>query len=102
MSDTDILTGIVIFFVTLGVLLPFIHEAFDETISNVNTEGVEFASGQGLSTDNVGLLDIAVSIFTMFFWTFGSIPIVIDLILFVPIRIIFAILLFKLIRGVGG
>ncbi|KKN50125.1 hypothetical protein LCGC14_0636230 [marine sediment metagenome] len=102
MSDTDILLTIIIFFVALGVLLPFIHAAFDEQVTDLNTQGVEFASGQGFSEDSVSILGIVTSILTMFFWTFGNIPVIIDLLLFVPIRIIFMILLFKLIRGVGG
>ena len=102
MSDTVILSTIVIFFVVLGVRLPFIHAAFDQTITNLDTEGIEFASGQGFSESNVTILGIITSIFTMFFWTFGNIPVVIDLLLFVPLRIIFMILLFKLVRGVGG
>ncbi len=102
MSDTNLLLTIIIFFVALGVLLPFIHAAFDQQVTDLNTQGVEFESGQGFSEDSVSILGIVTSIFTMFFWTFGNIPVVIDLVLFVPIRIIFIVLLFKLVRGVGG
>ncbi len=102
MSDTVILSTIVLFFVVLGAVLPSIHSTFDQITSNLDTQGIEFASGQGFSESNVGVLDIVVSIFTMFFWTFGAIPLIIELIIFVPIRIIFMVLLFKLVRGVGG
>ena len=102
MSDMDILATIVIFFITLGTVMPFIHASFDETETNVNTKGVEFAAGQDLAASNVSILGVVLSIFTMFFWTFGNIPVILDLILFVPLRIIFIVLLYKLIRGVGG
>ena len=42
MSDTAIMTGIVIFFVSLGVLLPFIHEGFNQTQTNLDVENIEF------------------------------------------------------------
>ena len=102
MGDTAILTTIIVIFVILGAALPFIHSAFGETSTNVNTEGVEFASGQGFSTSNTSILGIVVSIFTMFFWTFGSIPLILEIVIFVPVRIMFMVLLFKLVRGVGG
>ncbi len=102
MSDTSLLLTIIIFFVSLGVILPFLHADFNQGGTTFDEEGIETASGQSFSTEDVTILGIVVSIFTMFFWTFGNIPVVIDVILFVPIRIIFAILLFKLVRGVGG
>lgn len=102
MSDTGILLTIVGIFVALGVILPFVHVAFDEPTTNLNQEGVEFASGQGFSENDVTILGVVTSIFTMFFWTFGNITPVIDFIIFIPLRIIFLVLLFKLIRGVGG
>ncbi len=102
MSDTIILSTIVIIFVALGAVLPFIHASFDQSVTNTDQELIEFKSGQGFSTNDVTVLGIVVSIFTMFFWTFGNINAVLDLVIFVPMRIIFVVLLFKLIRGVGG
>lgn len=103
MSDTAILLTIITVFVFLGAILPFINEAFGQDGTSLNTAGIEFATGQGFDDENeVSIGKIAVSIFTMFFWTFGSIPALLDLLLFVPLRIIFVVLLFKLIRGVGG
>lgn len=102
MSDTIILSTIIILFVVLGAVLPFIHTSFDQSTADVNTEGIEFTSGQAFTTNNVTVLGIVVSIFTMFFWTFGNIPAILDIIIFVPIRIMFMVLLYKLVRGVGG
>lgn len=104
MSDTAILATIVIIFVTLGAILPFIHATFDQQETNFNVEDVEFESGQSLlfSEDQVTVLGVVASIFTMFFWTFGAIPIILEIIIFLPMRIIFVVLLYKLVRGVGG
>ena len=103
MGDTAILFTIITIFVFLGAILPFINTAFGQDETNLNTAGVEFATGQGFDDENsISIGSIAVSIFIMFFWTFGAIPVLLDLLLFVPMRIVFVILLFKLIRGVGG
>lgn len=102
MSDTVILMTIVIFFVVLGAVLPFVHASFDETATNLNTENIAFESGQSLGQNEVTILGVVLSIITMFFWTFGTIPAIIEVTIFLPIRIIFGVLLFKLIRGVGG
>ncbi len=102
MSDTIMLSTIVIIFVSLGAILPFVHASFDQSVTNVNAEGIEFESGQSSSTNTVTVLGVVVSITTMFFWTFGSIPAILDTIIFVPMRIMFLVLLFKLVRGVGG
>lgn len=108
MSDTAILTGIVIFFVVLGVILPFVQADFGQTKTNFDVKGLQTGTGNSLeSADSIGgaistTSKILFSVLTMFFWTFGAIPLIMDLILFVPIRIVFAVLLFKLVRGVGG
>ncbi len=102
MSDIVVLSSIVIFFVVLGAVVPFIHADFGQTTTDLNTKGLEGKSGQGVSESTVSAISVTLSIFTMFFWTFGNIPVIIDLVLFVPLRVILAILSFKLIRGVGG
>ncbi len=103
MSDTQILLTIVIIFVFLGAIIPFINVAFTQENTQFNVDGIEFATGEGFQDESsVSIGSIVTSIFTMFFWTFGSIPVLLDLLVFVPLRITFVVLLFKLIRGVGG
>ena len=102
-----ILFTIILIFVSLGAILPFVHEAFDQQVVDLNVPNVEFQTGQQLKEETqisalarVG--SVLISIISMFFFTFGAIPLIIDLVVFVPLRIIFAILIFKLLRGVGG
>jgi len=108
MSDTAILTTIVLFFVVLGTVLPFIQQDFSQDVIDLDVKGIQTDSGQSVEGVNsiggaiVVTSTILFSIITMFFWTFGAIPVIIDLLLFVPIRIVFVVLLFKLVRGVGG
>ncbi len=103
MSDTGILLTIIIIFVTLGAILPFVNASFGQAQTDLQTSGIEFATGQGFDDESaVSIGKIVTSIFLMFFWTFGLLPILLEALIFVPLRITFVILLFKLIRGVGG
>ncbi len=102
MSDTIVIYTIIIAFVALGAILPFINEAFNQQDIDFNAQNVEFQGGQNLFSNTVTVLGVITSVVTMFFWTFGAIPAIIDLVVFTPIRIMFAILLYKLILRVGG
>ena len=103
-SDTGILFGIIIFFVLLGAVLPFINEfnpqgsPFSETNLTTGFNGEDLAPADY----NVitAVVKISGSIISMFFWTFGAIPFYIDLIIFIPIRFLLWYLVVRLIRGV--
>lgn len=101
-SDVGIMLGIITAFFVLGFGLPFIHDAFGETASTLDTGGINFQAGQGFSTDSTSVLEIIVSVTTIFFFTFGAVPLWLDAIILLPIRIIFFVLLYRQIRGVGG
>lgn len=101
-TDTGIMLGILFAFFLLGFSLPFIHDAFGEAQTNVNAGGILFQSGQGFSQNETSILEVIVSIFTIFFFTFGAVPIAIDIVILFPIRIILVWLLFRQIRGIGG
>lgn len=92
-TDIGILTTILFIFVGLGLILPFIHAGLDSDETNIDTDGIESAVSQ-----DVTILGIIGSVAGMFFWTFGSLPIIIDG-FFVVIRIVFYVILFKVIRG---
>ncbi len=100
-TDTILLWTIVSIFVLLGAILPFIHEDFGQPVTQLESGLVKDASAQNIeaSTSSVTVLGVIVSIFTIFFWTFGNIPAIIDLVVFVPMRIMFLVLLFRNLRG---
>ncbi|NIV12566.1 MAG: hypothetical protein GWN62_15185 [Aliifodinibius sp.] len=88
------MTTILFVFVLLGVTLPFINQEFGENPNNINTEGID----EIIADDGVNALDVVLSVFTIFFWTFGALPFWLDGILLVP-RIMLAVISFQLIRG---
>jgi len=100
MGDTSILITIVIIFVFLGALLPFVHAAFGQPETDLNVGNIPFQSGDEFTEDDITVTGVIGSIFLMFFWTFGAIPALLDLLVFVPLRIGFVYLLFRAIRGI--
>lgn len=94
-NNSSIMFGIIIFFVALGVLLPLLHEDFNQSFSDPD----ETQLTKNINEDDLSVITtpatIIFSVFKMFFWTFGAIPTIIDLLIFLPLRILLAVLLLK-------
>lgn len=103
-NDISIITGIIILFVALGTMLPFIREDFGQTQT---TDYLIDDFNQGIANDvdtvgNVSAFNVIISIFKLFFWTFGEIPLLIDALLFIPLRIILVLTIARNIWIGGG
>lgn len=98
-SDTSLFMTLLIIFVLMGTLLPFVTTAFSQQANTYDVEGVQDAVGQGLTTNPVTVLDVVLSIFLIFFWTF-AIPALVEVLFLLPMRILFWYLFVRLIRGV--
>jgi len=87
---------IITIFVVIGVLLPYAQ-------SSINTDSQDFGlnsiNDDVASASPVTALTIFLSIIKMFTFTFGDLPIIIDLILFMPLRIIAWVIIASKIRG---
>lgn len=97
-NDVEIITGIVLYFLILGFMLPFIHADFNQPESTINTEDFQGEIGQ----EDVSATDVMFSIFSMFFWSFGSLAPWFDLTFMMAVRIALAILIFRQIRSGAG
>ena len=97
-NDMTILGGIVLVFVLIGFMTPFINDEFGGSAPENNINDVT----DGIEPDDVSAWDVIVSIFKMFFWTFGSIPSWLDAILFIPMRIVLVVLIARNIWVGGG
>jgi hypothetical protein len=93
----------------MGVILPFVKsEMGAEYETNAySTENITDSIGNaGKSTNAItgspNFWDILVSVFKMFFWTFGDIHWIIDAIIFIPLRIILALTVARNIWIGGG
>ena len=110
MAENDIgyILFIFILFVTLGIALPFINQdiAFNDDTEFSGNNYSNIYQGEDLGdisavTASISLLNVVVSVASMFFWTFGALPVFLDA-FFVIIRIIFALLIYRLLRSGGG
>ncbi len=109
-NDVSIITGIIATFILLGVFLPILEAGYNVTPSNTDvsdfTDSLNNASkalgkktGFEAVVGSLGFFDIAASILKMFTWTFGALPVWLDLI-FIIFRIILIILVVRIIRGI--
>ena len=88
MSDTTIIYGMVFFFIFLGLVMPFIDQAFSREVTNYDLQGIEDTAGQNITSNPITIGEIILSIFLMFFWDFNT-PLVIQLLILLPLRIVF-------------
>ena len=128
-NDSSILAGLIIFFIAMGVLMPFIHDAFSNTVTITNIELLEtesFNAGEqannsqadcywlflpgrptlicpeAVADETVNAINIITSILKMFIWTFGQVPFFIDLLLLEPLRILGYFLTYRALRSGAG
>ena len=119
-NDTSIIAGLILFFIGMGVLLPYINQAYSDTATSFDPDiydGIDSeltlpescANSTGFFDDvacqaqqGTSVIGILISILSIFFWTFGAIPLFLDLLLFVPLRIILYFLVYRAIRSGSG
>ena len=98
-----IIGGIIIFFILLGGFLPYVNEGLNARAVSFNTDDIENTISADIqSTTSINAFNIILSIFSMFFWTFGSLPFWLDLLIFTPLRIILIVTLARNIWVGGG
>jgi len=83
-TEIDVFIIITFVFVILGFALPYIQESF----------GYNVTANTLYNSQEINFLTISTSIISMFGFTFGALPLWLDLCIFVPLRI-FWILVFK-------
>ena len=104
MSDLRILLLIISIFFLVGVTLPFINDSFGEAGA---TSGQEINQTDLISSitekedENVKGTDVLKSVGLMFFWTFGALPVYLDL-FFSILRILLVIVIYRQIRSGAG
>ncbi len=89
---------IIILFIFIGTafILPFVNSEFGTSSPDYDTDNVqdEFISEDLTDVSSVSAGDLLKSIGKIFFWTFGDLPLWLDLI-FVVLRITFLVLIIK-------
>lgn len=98
MNDLYWLLLILFIFVGVGVVLPFVNDEFGTSASEVDT-GV---LSEDVSGSEAGVGTVLLSIIKMASWSFGDLPFFVELLIFLPLRVLFYILLYRQFRSGGG
>lgn len=101
-SDTYIFSGILLVFVLLGTLLPFIHDEFEGSSGISDSDIEDVTRDFGDEDEDLSFTDVIASIFSMFFWTFGSVWWVLDLLVLTPMRVVLVVMLVRWTWFGGG
>lgn len=100
-NDVSFIILIVTVFILVGTFLPFVNESFNNSVTTFNTEGLVTNTDDQINTDKVSATTVFFSIFSMFFWSFGALPIFLE-IFFIIMRIILGVLIYRNVRSGGG
>jgi hypothetical protein len=88
-NDMIIIYSIMVFFIILGGLLPFVQDAFGQSQTTDQTKPfIDDLTHKATRISTTNAFSILLSVIKMFFWTFGTLPFIIDLVIFIPLRII--------------
>lgn len=96
MGDNIALITLLVIFLVIGFIAPFIASAYKSNIGTVNTDGIISDAG---NTD-VTATTVVGSLFKVFFWTFGLLPAWMDALIMLPLRVWFGTLIYDKIRGI--
>lgn len=98
MNNNIAFVSLLVVFLFIGFITPFVESEFGVETGQVDTSKII----DNVEADEVGVTDIFFSVFKVFFWTFGSIPVAIDLLIMTPMRVWFATLVVDKVRGIGS
>ena len=102
-NDGIIITLLCVFFLTTGLIVSAINEEFRGSSDSQNVEGIQDDINEELNKNSVtDIFKVVLTVVSMSFWTFGSLPFLVEIIFFLPVRILFWYTVAKNLRGVGG
>ena len=102
MNNNTILITIITVFLIVGTALPYIYQGFGESSTEYSTGDLVDDIGQEeVNTYNpITAFTIFSSVASMFFWTFGAIPIWLNLI-FEVFRVMLYVIIYDKARGIN-
>lgn len=90
MSDADVYVAysMLVIFLTLGAVLPFVQAEYGQTVTSNDVENFEGDIRQGQTVSNVTGWTVIKSVAGMLFFTFGQVPFILDALLLLPLRVL--------------
>ena len=94
MNDAGLILLISMIFVSLGAVMPLLNDEYGTHFSNYTVDpgrkaagALQDSEGGGFTSMPGGVVAAIKSIASMFFWTFGSIPWMFELLFLEPLRL---------------
>ena len=101
-NDAIIIFGFLLFFVISGSLLAFVNSELTDEYETTDNTIIEDAAKKEMSiSSTLTLPNLLFEIAKMSFYTFGSLPAVLDII-FIPLRLVFWFIVGRNVLGSGG
>ena len=102
MSDIHLIAGFLCFFITIGIALPIINVGFENTYTgSSDVTGLKDDVADNTEENSLSIWRVFKSLFLVFFWSFGELPVLANTIMMIP-RIIFTITVARNIWVGGG
>ena len=98
----SIIGGIIFLFIATSLIASYVNSEFDSSLPENNINNFEGEIETRADESSTNAWRAFGSIFAMFFWSFGALPVWLDLIFFLPIRIIFWLTLIRNVWIGGG
>lgn len=100
-NDVSLMWGIVLVFVLIGIVMPYINDSFGSSENEFNTGQFDDNIDDETDFTSLSATKILLSVASMFFWTFGSLPFWLDGI-FIVARVMLGLLIYRQVRSGGG
>ncbi len=103
MSDVKILYTFILFFIVTGLITSFVSSELSGESEEFDTNKIIDDSKTEIELKNsLSIFTVLLNIVKMASWSFGTLPILFDLVIMVPIRLAFWYLAIKTILGGGS
>jgi len=97
MKNNILIWGMITFMIILGWALPYVATEFNFSTSDNDIDNFQ----NEILQEDVSATDIVFSISTIWFWSF-NVPTLINLLMLLPLRILFWFIIYDKFRGVGS
>lgn len=101
-NDMTIIFSIVTLFIAVGFITPMINDEFGGEYDTNSPDYIKEQINQDDIESTTSSWKIIISVFSMFFWTFGALPVWLETLIFLPLRIILAFIIARNIWIGGG
>lgn len=97
MTEHIAIWGLVIFFIASGLVVGAINTLFEETSEDFSTDSIQqdVREQSYKPATSTNIFKILLSVVSMSFWTFGALPLWVELIIYLPLRVMFWYLIAK-------